>query len=226
MIINPKVLSIPPYLSTSWKNIISLHLEEKSHTYILIVQLKSGTKIEIPNLEKSVIEKIFNSHAKYLEIDTETPKATSNPLSFGMPLKFGIDSIDSLGTAMQHNPAQADTPPLPSEILSKITKIVKVLGIEDSQHLPKPEPHCNCLHCQIARALQVAPDGIEENLDEEVKDEELTFKEWEIEQTGENMYSVTNPLDTQEQYNVFLGEPIGCTCGKKDCEHIKAVLRS
>ena len=37
---------------------------------------------------------------------------------------------------------------------------------------------------------------------------------------------VTNPLDANEHYNVFLGDPIGCTCGQKNCEHIRAVLNS
>ena len=33
-----------------------------------------------------------------------------------------------------------------------------------------------------------------------------------------------DPLDPNEHYNVFLGTPLGCTCGEKDCEHIRAVL--
>jgi len=76
--------------------------------------------------------------------------------------------------------------------------------------------------------LQVSTGAIEENFDEEVKDEELTFKdEWEVKETGDKLlFSVHNPLDPKECYSVFLGDPIGCTCGKKNCDHIKAVLRS
>ncbi|NGX33463.1 MAG: hypothetical protein K1060chlam4_01531, partial [Candidatus Anoxychlamydiales bacterium] len=40
------------------------------------------------------------------------------------------------------------------------------------------------------------------------------------------LYRVTNPLDENEHYSVFLKDPIGCTCGKKNCEHVKAVLNS
>jgi hypothetical protein len=35
-----------------------------------------------------------------------------------------------------------------------------------------------------------------------------------------------NPLDHKEHYNVFLGDPIGCSCGNNNCEHIQAVLKS
>lgn len=229
MIINQKTISIPPYISTSWKNISSLHLEEIASSLILFICLKNGTKIQIPGLDKPVIEKIFNSHAKHLEGESELPlnkETNHNLFSFGMPLKQGIEGIESLGSAMQHSPDQGSTPNLPPEVLSKIISIVKVLGIEDSEHLPKPEPHCNCVHCQIAKALQLRSGINEENLDEEVSDEELQFKDWEIKQTGSDLFSVINPLDHGEQYSVFLGNPIGCTCGNKNCEHIKAVLKS
>jgi hypothetical protein len=61
---------------------------------------------------------------------------------------------------------------------------------------------------------------------EEISDDDLKFRDWEIAQTEANLYSVTNPLDPSEHYSVFLGEPLGCTCGSKNCEHIKAVLKS
>jgi hypothetical protein len=61
---------------------------------------------------------------------------------------------------------------------------------------------------------------------EEVSDEDLKFRDWEIKQTAEQLYTVTNPLDANEHYNVFLGSPLGCTCGDKNCEHIRAVLTS
>ncbi len=65
-----------------------------------------------------------------------------------------------------------------------------------------------------------------ENLDEDVSEEELKFKMWDIEEIDETLFKVTNPLDANEHYNVYLGNPIGCTCGKKNCEHIKAVLNT
>jgi hypothetical protein len=62
--------------------------------------------------------------------------------------------------------------------------------------------------------------------DEEISAEDLRFKEWEIAKLSQNLYKVINPLDSNEEYQVFLGTPIGCTCGIHHCEHIKAVLKS
>jgi hypothetical protein len=79
------------------------------------------------------------------------------------------------------------------------------------------------MHCQIAKALH---GELPEEQEEEVTDEDLKFRLWDIDQTGDKLYVVTNPLDSKEYYNVFLGDPIGCTCGEKNCEHIRAVLNS
>ena len=43
---------------------------------------------------------------------------------------------------------------------------------------------------------------------------------------NDKLFTVINKLDQQEKYNVFLGEPVGCTCGKQGCEHMLAVLKS
>jgi hypothetical protein len=61
---------------------------------------------------------------------------------------------------------------------------------------------------------------------EEVLPEDLKFKDWEIVQKGDQIYEVISPLDKNEHYQVFLGTPLGCTCGAKNCEHIRAVLNS
>ena len=125
-------------------------------------------------------------------------------------------------------------PDLPSEVLEKIATVIHSLGLKDPDMFPKPEPHCNCMHCQLARVIHKGMDeggdkDDEEEFfheDEEITDDDLRFREWDIEQVSENLYSVSNPFDSDEKYNVFLGNPVGCTCGQEDCEHIKAVLRS
>ena len=101
--------------------------------------------------------------------------------------------------------------------------------------MPQAEAQCNCMYCQINRILrktafhgkEVLPDhplvGGEED---QVTENDLHFQQWDIKLVKEKMYSVTNKLDPTEQYTVHLGEPIGCTCGKANCEHIVAVLRS
>ncbi|HEY5259597.1 MAG TPA: hypothetical protein VIJ46_03040, partial [Rhabdochlamydiaceae bacterium] len=97
--------------------------------------------------------------------------------------------------------------------------------IEDTSLLPNPEPNCNCMHCQVAKAFhqEVGPTI---DIDEEVSSDDLKFRTWDINQTTDKLYLVTNPLDAKEQYNVFLGDPMGCTCGDNHCEHIRAVLSS
>lgn len=240
MKINPKILSIPPYISTSWKNIASLHVESQSDMLVLVVTLLSGVRIEVPHLESSTIEAIFAAHTQYIEQE-EKPAAKLPPraplgyplgqeeaMSVGLQLKNSLSNMEQMGTMLQHNPEQADSPDLPSDILHKIAHLSKTLGIEDPNSMPKPEPHCNCMFCQVAKAMQSGlhdeSEEQQEDLEEIVSDEELKFKTWDIKQTGEQLYTVTNPLESKECYSVYLGQPIGCTCGENHCDHIKAVL--
>lgn len=217
MKITDKILSLPPYISTPWKNIISLHVENRPYGHILLIELVTGSKIEIPNLDPKIMDKIFHMHTVVLEQEGQrNPVATQ---TFAIPLPFPIEGLTS---ALQHNPEQADTPPLPPEILEKLQSIKGAIP-EDPSSMPKAEPHCNCPYCQITRALTGTS---EEMVEEEVTLEDLTFRNWDIKQESDQLYSVTNPLDGKEHYNVFLGEPLGCTCGNKNCEHIQAVLRS
>lgn len=220
MKINKNILHIPPYISTSWDNITSIFSQE----HILIIALKNGTKIEIPNLSANLIELIFDTHAKVLETNNTIISKPKTSISFGLPTSnLGIDSLSS---AMQHDPTQKDAPQLPADIIKKIANVAKLFAEEANIDMPEPEKNCNCMHCQIARALQIGIGVNPENLDEEVNDEELKFRIWDIKEEDNKLFSVINPLDQNEHYSVFLGDPIGCTCGKKNCEHIKAVLKS
>lgn len=239
MKINHKILSIPPYVSTSWKNVISLHMEQTDIGPTLIVGLLNGAKIAIPNLEKPILEEIFSAHQKYLEQDNSSSENTSseksifasgfmndNATTLNLPFKFGLDG--GMNNLLQHNPEAANSPDLPKDMLEKIAALSKVAGLENVESFPKPEPHCNCMYCQIMRSIHdnQKNDSEDNEKEEEISDGELKFREWDIEQTGENLYIVSNPFNCEEQFNVFLGEPIGCTCGKLKCEHICAVLNS
>lgn len=232
-LINEKILSIPPYISTTWDSIVSLHVQQD----FLMIALKNGTTIQIPNLSRDILTKIFQTHTEYIESQSKNkPFQDSNPTSqlfnmdnvinFGFPMRFG-GTLEGLGAAMQHNPEQSNSPDLPKEVLEKISAVAKIMDSDASlsQSL-KAEPHCNCTHCQIARAITGQTPEIKEPAEEEVTDEDLKFRTWDIEQSGDKLYSVSNPLDKEEQYSVYLGEPLGCTCGKKNCEHIKAVLNT
>lgn len=247
MKINDKVLSVPPHISTNWANISSLHMKDA----VLIVSLIDGETVHVPDLQPQVLEKIFEKHAEFLDNNFDTDTPSSSP--YGMfpfsqiqsgdsqgetPFKFGLGALDNWGAAIQHNPSQANSPDLPPEVLEKIRSISKIIAPDDENAIPKPEPHCNCMHCQIARAINQGlghPDLYSngENTQvadsmtvEEVQAEELHFQQWDIAQKDDKLYTVTNRLDKDEQYNVYLGNPVGCTCGKQGCEHILAVLKS
>lgn len=226
MNITPQILSIPPYISTTWKNISSLHAIPEGEAFKLIIMLASRTRVVIPGMSKVSIDAIFTAHALYgseTPIRSEENKVASTSLT--LPVAGG--SLDLLNAATQHNPAQANAPELPKEILEKIAGIAKVLGLDDNAHLPKAEPHCNCPYCQIARAFHTEETPTVKREEEEiVLEEELKFRNWDIKQSADQLYIVTNPLDLNEHYSVFLGDPLGCTCGLKNCEHIRAVLNS
>lgn len=222
MKITSSILSIPPYISTSWKNVAALHLREGST--ILVIVLKNQMQVQIPGLENQVLEAIFEAHSQSLNEESSPKSPIDGPFSFSLPIKPD-GPIASLGSAMQHNPEQADLPQMPPDVLKKITAIARAFGLEDLSALPKAEPHCNCVYCQVARALN-EEEAPKEEKEEEVTLEDLRFRNWDIKQMATQLYQVTNPLDENEQYQVFLGTPIGCTCGSKNCEHIRAVLSS
>lgn len=223
MKITSSILSIPPYLSTTWKNISSLHVKEERGFYSLIVILQNRVQVEVPGLNKGMIDSIFEAHARSAEEENSSKNPIEGPFSFSLPMR--VDKpIDSLGSAMMHNPEQSDLPPLPPEILDKITMIAKAFGLEDTSALPSAKPDCHCMYCQVARSLK--GEELPADTAEEVTEADLSFRNWDIEQIAEQLYKVTNPLDANEHYNVFLGTPLGCTCGLKNCEHIRAVLNT
>lgn len=225
--ITDKILSIPPYVSTSWPQIAALHMKGG----VLAITLVDGDTLHIPNLTSEVIQSIFHHHAIYLE-----KEQTENPLELSklkgvieqeepsIRLAFG-SSVEGLGNIMHHNPNQSDAEDLPPEVLQKIGAIAKIIAPSEEMLLPKAEGNCNCFYCQIARVLNPTP-ILHHEEHEEVKEEELQFQQWTITQTGEKLFCVVNRLDEHEKYNVYLGEPVGCTCGIQGCEHILAVLKS
>ncbi|MBJ7449429.1 MAG: hypothetical protein JHC93_03610 [Parachlamydiales bacterium] len=230
MKINEKVFCFPPYISTTWDHIRSLQVETDpiSRTDLLVVTLADNVKVKIPHLDQKILQAIFAAHLKFIENGAEEKIVSQGSQSTGIPFKLGIGNLENLGAALQHNPEQKDMPDMPADMLEKITSIAKIVGPEEAMNMPKPEYGCNCLHCQIAKAIHntLPQDEIASNEEDEVTEEDLRFKVWDIMQNGEKLYTVTNPLDAQEQYNVYLGDPVGCTCGDKNCEHIHAVLKS
>lgn len=232
MKINAKVLSIPPYISTSWDNVFSLQTDPISNQ--LIIQLKSGMRVAIPDLSKEVTLQIFTAHAEFIDGVNRLQNIKENIgsiLNIGMnPLQIGTEGFDQITGIMQHDPSQKDAPEIPKEILDKIAELIKGFGLDlKTFHLPEGEPHCSCPFCQVSKALHQTlevSEGKESDIENEVADTDLHFREWDIKQVAEKLYTVTNPFDQKEQYQVFLGKPIGCTCGETNCKHIVAVLSS
>lgn len=250
MRITPKILSIPPYLSASWSQINAMYMKDE----VLMIRLSDGTTIAVPGLKPQEIEAVFAAHSTFIETSLSSTQGNfqhpllkmSNPqmmnlqqlqnLEAGGAVHLNFDNMESFGSALQHNLEQAHMPNLPKEILNKIAAIAKIVAPSgEIENMPKPEPHCNCPHCQIARAIhgQTAKDPVDspaitvEILDDEVVSEkDLAFQQWEILEVGDKLFSVTNRLDTLEKFSVYLGQPVGCTCGVAGCEHILAVLKS
>ncbi len=224
MKINDKILSLPPYISTSWSNISTVRFKENQ----LHVTLVDGSLVQIPGLPSETTDMIFRTHAEYIE-NLGNPKTSSvESLADNHPqsiLQIGFGSLEgTTSTIMHHDASQADSPPIPSEVLQKINAITKILLPEDLLNLPPAEQDCNCFHCQLVRAINQTK---HEEFDEIVIDsKELEFRQWDIHSSGENLFTVVSRLDKNEKYTVFLGEPIGCTCGQQGCEHIVAVLKS
>jgi len=230
VIINEKLLSIPPRLSVSWKEVSSLY-EKNDNLHIV---LRGGELVVLEELETEILDLIFHFHAIFLEKRAEerhreTMSSTGlvkwpDQMATGdMPMfKMGLPMLDPMGMMVEHNPEQKDAPPLPPELLEKVSGVIRLL-VEDSDSLPKPEENCQCFHCQIARAIQ--PEKTESQ-DETISLEDLTFSDWEVEDAGDRQFKVKNKLDPDEVYSVFLGSPVGCTCGRPNCEHVVAALKS
>lgn len=232
--ITDKVLSIPPYISTSWTHISAIHMKAG----VLAVTLLDGDTLHIPNLTTEEINLIFQCHAAFLEKEfiplssTDSAKMNLELMKLkglvdqGEPsIRFAFGTPDGIGNMLQHNAEQANAPDLPPDVLQKIVAISKIIAPPEELALPKAEQNCNCFYCQIARVINP---NVEMSSSEEldVNEDELQFQQWSIIQTGDKLFTVVNRLDTHEKYNVFLGQPIGCTCGKDGCEHILAVLKS
>lgn len=258
MKITDKMLSIPPFISTTWDKVEHIQMETEDS---LLVSLISGHEARIPDLEEKVVNAIFAAYERWVDrqnhprIVNEMMKPPSMRGSFRMGTPEEGALMESAlpfqlpnGTPLEHNPAQSGLPDMPKEIIEKIARVATIVAPTDLEAIPKAEPHCNCMFCQISRAIKNGSDerGVDANQEVSTKmsiavtdfsghiqpkDEGLGFSGlantngWAVRPSEEDskLYLVTKQ---DESYKVFLGETIGCTCGNTHCEHIEAVLRS
>ena len=236
MKINEKIISIPPYVSTSWDQVSAIKAENATVSIIL----KNGFVCTIAHLEQKTIDDLFSIHKQVLEKKTSSgeeigPFVQGIQSGFkeliGTLSKLGNTAFASISKMVEHDPQNADLPELPPEMVEKIKLLLQVLSKEEIMAMPPSEPNCNCMYCQITRILHDAVIHEKHPLHHEkdvelVEEKDLEFSEWTVTPLGDSLYTVTNKLDPHEEYRVFLGDPIGCTCGKQNCEHILAVLKS
>ena len=141
MKITSHILSIPPYLSTQWKNIESLHMRPVGNLFTLVVLLNSQTQVEIPGLNKETIEEIFEAHARSTEALPTNKNPSQGPFSFGVSFDGakdgGLADFD-FRNSLEHNPSQKDLPDIPDEIIKKIKLITKALNLEDFSTFSNP----------------------------------------------------------------------------------------
>jgi hypothetical protein len=249
MKINQRVLHIPPHISCKWSEIASLGVENIDGQDLLFVHLLSGTRAQVPNLTQDQIDLIFKMHVQHLEESADEEERFKNvkeipffsnlfqppPMdanvatSFGAPISFHLDANDPGSLFQGHNPQFSNSPPLPKEILDKITLIAKAIGGDMVKEV-EPVELCNCFFCQIARALknervEEKKPHIPKNLPKDLLRGGID-PEWMVEEVGPHMFKVTSRDEPGVLYQVYLGEPLGCSCGSNRCQHIIAALKT
>ncbi|WP_279447061.1 hypothetical protein [Chlamydia psittaci] len=239
--INDQLICIPPYISARWNQIAFIESQEGEvqGRSTLKLHLIDGKTISIPNLDQAIIDIAFQEHLLHLEssqmmrdesgreddklgmlintlqqLSKDTDVQIFAHKSLISPLFSGTSPMEMV---LQHTPEHKDHPDAPADILEKMVTVIRSLVGNNQNLFPKAEPHCNCMHCQIARVIS-------EEEEATVSEQDLSFRTWDISPAGNKLYLVTNPLNPNEQFSVYLGTPIGCTCGQVNCEHIKAVL--
>jgi len=210
MIVNTKLLSIPPYISTSWKD-VELLLSDGEHT--LNVYLKNGTIIKIAHLLKEQLELIFKVHQEVL---MQKPKDI--PPSLIDPLFFNFS-----GPFLEHDPEMSDAEPLPEEIKLKLKSLVDTFPKLEKSKLPKFHDNCNCPHCQLMALLSDEEDTCE--IEEVIDDKDLQFALWNVEKLTDKDFKLSHP-DEPEIFHVNLNQTPCCSCQKPCCEHLAYVLRN
>ena len=208
MIINKQLLSIPPFISTSWKD-VELLLSDGQHT--LNIYLKNGTLVKISHLLKEQLDLIFKVHQEILLAQAQ---------DMAMPLMDPV-FFQFSGPFLEHDPELSDASPLPEEVKDKLYSLLKGLPKLDVSKLPEAHAGCMCPHCQLMNLI-----SINEQEEELVTDDDLKFATWDIKQIDNHHFKLQHPYDENEVYDVCLDAPIFCSCGQNQCEHIECVLRN
>lgn len=186
MKITSKILSIPPYLSTSWYEVDSLFQSEDG---ALVVALTNGMQVRLEHLSTEVVHTIFMAHARFLEEeaereeeeDDEVSELLSSPhaeVEFSVHSPFAMGEVDEMsGDAMkifmEHDPSRSLGPLLPEPLLKRVTSLAKMFLPPDMIPLDSSHENCRCPFCQIVRALSGTPQPLLEEGEEKKKSTDL-----------------------------------------------------
>src|SRR5262245_39843293 len=98
MKITDKIISIPPYISTSWDKVSSLHLSDDN----FIITLKDGTRVTVPHLAQETLQEIYTAHASFLEQQGTKPAVLQPTIeqAFNAPFRILFGTLESLTQAL------------------------------------------------------------------------------------------------------------------------------
>lgn len=223
MAVTRRVLHLPPYISTSWENVIALHMEqdEDSDEPLLVVTLQGGAQIGIPNLREEIAHELFALHAQILAGEENLKCSQELNKAEGL-----FEPEEMLKLLICHQPALCDEQPMPEEVECKLQSIGQLLDRDILARLKRPVDNCNCPFCQVHRALLTDLHNEAESTEDlpDTTIERMQSGKWVINTKDQSTFTVFTEESPQERFQVCLGECISCTCGQANCEHVKAVL--
>src|ERR1041385_5716295 len=88
MKIDNKMLSIPPYISTSWNYVDGLYMKGAT----LVITLFGGESVNVPGLKPEIIEAIFAAHAESLEQEINQMSDAKAEHLMGLPFSPSLFS--------------------------------------------------------------------------------------------------------------------------------------
>lgn len=226
-------LSFPPHLIVGWQHVSAIQGDPLPNDLTrLTIYLSHAGQITLPEISTLEATAIFNAFQRFQE-NRPTLKIRMHNLSAmtgermlpeaSVMHTMGPISYDQLSRTLQHDPQQKDLPALPNDVLLRIAHTARVMFTnEEGTLLPQPRPHCHCMYCQIARAIQ---GGMEQSQDV-VSEDDLRLCEWKIQQIVPDRYIVSSASDPLQEHEVHLKPTVSCSCGLDHCVHVEAVLRS
>lgn len=229
MKITATTLSIPPYITANWDSISVIHMEEIEEEIILVITLITEDRVEVPGLSIDQIEEIQRKFSEFMNANNKKEMASehSNQIvsvisdmfqQLFQEMREGPVSVIKI--PVTHTPSQANLPQLSPETLNNIVKIIQSIGISESNLVNSEDciDKCRCLYCQACSHVR---DKLGKS---DVKNDDISFDtEWNISQVSEFAFNVQSKEFPDEVFKVSL-KPVQCSCGQKNCEHIKVVL--